>query len=213
MPRKEKKYHFIYKTTNLLSGKYYIGMHSTNNIEDGYMGSGKRLKYSLNKYGKENHRVEILEFFDSREELANREKEIVNLNEITKKECINLVVGGKGQFPKFESLSEDKKRTILDNLKKHSQQRWKNDQFRKKMSLINSNQLKKFHKEGKFKYNTFTGKKHKEETKIKIGKANSIKQKGENNSQFGTIWITNGTENKKIKNNSEIPLNWYKGRI
>lgn len=56
------------------------------------------------------------------------------------------------------------------------------------------------------------GKKHSEETKQKIGKTNSLKQKGENNSQYGSIWITNGIENKKIKKDSEIPQGWYKGR-
>lgn len=35
---------------------------------------------------------------------------------------------------------------------------------------------------------------------------------GEKNSQFGSIWITNGKENKKIKKNSVIPEGWYKGR-
>lgn len=99
MPRKQKHYHYIYKTINLLSGKYYIGMHSTNNLEDGYMGSGKRLRYSINKYGKENHKVKILEFFNSREELKKREEEIVNLNEIAKIDCMNLKVGGYGGFP------------------------------------------------------------------------------------------------------------------
>jgi group I intron endonuclease len=96
MARKEKKYHFIYKTTNLLSGKYYIGMHSTDDLNDGYMGSGKRLRYSINKYGKQNHKVDILEFFDSRDELKKREKEIVNLNELSKEECMNIIVGGEG---------------------------------------------------------------------------------------------------------------------
>ncbi len=56
------------------------------------------------------------------------------------------------------------------------------------------------------------GRKHKEETKRKIGLINSKKQRGKNNSQFGTIWITNGKENKKIKKEEVIPEGWYKGR-
>jgi hypothetical protein len=42
-------------------------MHSTDNLDDGYLGSGKRLRYSINKHGAENHVREILEFVDSRE--------------------------------------------------------------------------------------------------------------------------------------------------
>ena len=39
------------------------------------------------------------------------------------------------------------------------------------------------------------------------------KNSGEANSQYGTMWITNGTENKKIKKENVIPEGWYKGRI
>ena len=67
MARKEKKYHFIYKTTNVLSGRYYIGMHSTSNLDDGYLGSGNRLKLAVRKHGKENFIREILEYCESRE--------------------------------------------------------------------------------------------------------------------------------------------------
>jgi len=71
--RKQKKFHYIYKITRN-DGKYYIGLHSTDNIDDGYFGSGKRLRYSIRKHGKEAHTKEIIEFLPSREELKN-EKE------------------------------------------------------------------------------------------------------------------------------------------
>lgn len=49
-----KKYHLIYKTTNLLNGKIYIGKHTTTNKEDNYLGSGIKLINAIKKYGREN---------------------------------------------------------------------------------------------------------------------------------------------------------------
>jgi len=138
-----RKYHFIYKTTNLLNGKYYIGLHSTDDLNDGYLGSGRRLKYSIAKYGKDNHKREILEFCKSRKELRSREAEIVNLNEIAKNECMNLITGGgtgNTTIPSAETIekrrkamigqitTEETKQKISNTLKgrKHSPQRIKN---------------------------------------------------------------------------------------
>ena len=56
----EYKYHIIYKTTNLINGKIYVGMHSTDNLNDGYLGSGWILKQAIKKYGKENFKGEVL---------------------------------------------------------------------------------------------------------------------------------------------------------
>jgi hypothetical protein len=145
--RKQKKYHFIYKTTNLLSGKYYIGMHSTDSLEDGYLGSGRRLRYSINKYGKQNHKREIIEFCKSRKELKSREIEIVNLNEIAKKDCINIRVGGgsegNGHFHGGYKLS-DETREKMSKTRKGIVQYEMTDEIRKKIS----NTLKKNYQNG-----------------------------------------------------------------
>ena len=216
MARKEKKYHFIYKTTNLLSGKYYIGMHSTNNLDDGYMGSGKRLRYSINKYGVENHKREILEFFENRKQLTVREKEIVTFNEIAKEECLNLMPGGKGGFiseehQKNRSIAANK--ALNEKMKMDSAfyQDWKN-------KLIVG--LKKAYKDGR--KNKEWGYRNKggsltQEHKNKIGITNSQKQKGEKNSQFGTrwAWVSKSGAIKKIKFDEldkYLSENWLKGR-
>ena len=93
--RKQKKYHFVYKTTNPI-GRYYIGAHSTDHLEDGYMGSGKILRYSLNKHSKENHKFEILEFCPDRQSLFEREAELVPIELMNDPLCMNLRKGGNG---------------------------------------------------------------------------------------------------------------------
>lgn len=198
-----KKYHFIYKTTNLLSGRYYIGMHSTNDLNDGYLGSGTLLRRSLNKHGKENHLFEILEFLNSREDLAAREKEIITLQEIARKECMNLKVGGLG------GLSSETHKQNFINAGIEARKRCRQDP---KWVLWHSTQIKLGQEKINFMHATFLGKRHTEETKKKISKSNSIKSKGNGNSQFGTCWITNEVENKKIYKGDTIPEGWKLGR-
>jgi hypothetical protein len=101
-----RKHHIIYKTTCLVTNRYYIGMHSTDDLNDGYMGSGKRLGYSLRKYGESNHKVEILELLPSREALVLREEEIVSPDLINDPMCMNLVRGGKGDWGWRKALSD-----------------------------------------------------------------------------------------------------------
>ena len=72
-----KKYNFLYKTTNLVNGKIYIGVHTTNKLNDGYLGSGTNFKKAVKEFGRMNFKREILEFFETAEEAFNREKELV----------------------------------------------------------------------------------------------------------------------------------------
>jgi len=207
MARKEKKYHFIYKTTNILSGRYYIGMHSTDDLEDGYLGSGNRLRLAIRKHGKESFKREILEFCKTREDLKKREIEVVNLDEISKEECMNLCVGGEGGW-------------FVDIHNKTFKEKLSNDEvFRDKFIKTKSDNSKKAMIDGRLKsvnksYD-WTGKKHSDQTKQKIAELKIGTGTGETNSQYGTCWITKDGVNKKIKKEDiETYLNegWVKGR-
>ncbi len=104
-----RKHHIIYKTTCLVTGRWYIGMHSTNDLEDGYVGSGKRLWHSIKKHGKEQHRCEILEHHPDRETLALREEEILTPELKADPMCMNIAKGGIGHHPGWYTTSESTK--------------------------------------------------------------------------------------------------------
>jgi len=200
-----KKYHFIYKTTNLLSNKYYVGMHSTSNLKDGYLGSGTRLRRAIRKHGKENFQIEILEFLDSREELVQREKELVNEALLQDPMCINLKLGGSGGMYTKEVCSKGGTASMTSH--------WKDPEFQKRKSLSTSNRNKELWKLGLLKHvDHWTGRKHSAETIEKMKEVKARQGRGSKNSQYGTMWITDGVKNKKIKRDSEIPQTWYKGR-
>lgn len=99
---REWKYHFLYKVVNTKNEKYYIGIHSTNNLDDGYLGSGTRLKKSIEYHGRKSHEREILEFFETREDALIKEFDVVNEVLLKDPKCMNLTIGGKG----FKELSE-----------------------------------------------------------------------------------------------------------
>jgi hypothetical protein len=181
-------------------------MHSTNNLDDGYLGSGYKLRRSIKKYGQEFFKLEILEFLPDRTSLKIREKELVNEDLLKDPKCMNLVFGGGGGF-----ISEY---GYKKGAKKMNEILWADPEFRKKKSEWKSEHNKKLWKDGKMKGNPWPkGKPHSNETKRKIGESNSFKQKGSSNSQFGTCWITNGKENKKNKKNDPVPIGWRLGRI
>lgn len=212
MARKEKQYHFIYKTTNVLNGKYYYGMHSTDNLNDGYYGSGRRLKRSLNKYGKENHKVEQLEFLPDRKSLIEREKLVIDLNEVAKENCMNLRIGGTGGLI---GLPEETIKRIRKGASEFMTNLWKNETFIVGHIKRSSERMKNRHKNHEIKYDTFTNKKHTKETK-KLMSIKASKRIGNKNSQFDTCWITKNGINKKIKNNDLVTFvndGWCKGRI
>lgn len=88
-------HYIIYKTTNLVNGKFYIGKHQTNNLNDGYVGSGKLLKRAIKKHGSNNFKTEIIEFCSSEAHMNLAEKIYVVVD---REVSYNLCPGGKGGF-------------------------------------------------------------------------------------------------------------------
>ena len=88
--------YIIYKTTNLLNNKFYIGKHQCLTLEDGYLGSGRALKDAIAKYGKENFKREILFIFDTEADMNLKEKELVTLDLVNDPNCYNMMIGGEG---------------------------------------------------------------------------------------------------------------------
>lgn len=99
-----KKYYIIYKTTNTINNKIYIGQHATNDLNDGYMGSGTYLKNAFKKYGNANFIKDILFKFDNFDDMNNKEIELVNEEFVSRKDTYNVVQGGNFTEPVRKGL-------------------------------------------------------------------------------------------------------------
>jgi hypothetical protein len=89
-------FYYVYKIINLLNGKFYYGAHSTDNMDDGYMGSGTYLNRAFDKYGKENFTKEIIGFFESESDMFAYETIIITDSILNDDTCYNLASGGRG---------------------------------------------------------------------------------------------------------------------
>jgi len=89
-----RKYHYLYKITYQKTGEFYIGIHSTDNLNDGYMGSGSKIRNYYKKYGKQNFTKEYIRFFDNRDDASIFEHKIVNEELLNDPLCLNIALGG-----------------------------------------------------------------------------------------------------------------------
>lgn len=90
----QQMYYIVYKVTNLVNGKIYVGFHKTSKIDDGYMGSGKLIKRAIEKYGIENFCKEIIQVFDNQKDAELLEATIVDKEFTLRDDTYNVAVGG-----------------------------------------------------------------------------------------------------------------------
>jgi len=177
-------FYTIYKVTNTVNNKFYIGMHKTINLDDGYMGSGKLITRAIKKHGIENFIKEILHIFDNEDDMKNKEKELVVLSEMS----YNLCEGGKGGWSYVNSnglsLTYSHSQAAIKNARlgseKFSRLIREDEEFRNRLCETQ----KRNHASKKEGYTpSFLGKTHSEETKDKL--RGHKRQSGSKNSQFG----------------------------
>lgn len=99
-----KTYNYVYQIRNLINNKIYIGKHSTNKLNDGYMGSGVAIKRAIKKYGIVNFKKELLCMCVDEVELNEMEiYYIAKFNSTDRTIGYNLTAGGNGGVPTEEA--------------------------------------------------------------------------------------------------------------
>lgn len=144
------KYRFIYVTRNLINDKRYVGKHTTDNLDDGYIGSGRLLRKAIKKYGKENFKCRHCCYCEDENELNEAEKYWIAYWDTINK-GYNLTQGGEGS----NGLKLSKEQKI--KLRNVHLGKILSKEHRKNISISITGEN-----------NPFYGKKHSEETRLKI---------------------------------------------
>lgn len=221
-------FYTVYQITNKINGKIYIGKHQTKDLNDGYTGSGKHLKYAISKYGIENFEKEIIFQFDNEADMNAKEAELVTEEFCSRQDTYNLCPGGKGGFGyinknviteemKSKRAKSGRKKADAETIKKRGSldciyKNWSEaGPSAVKMLYETDPEFRKKHNENLEKARKLA---HSKESSIKRKKTFSKMKhsQGINNSQYGTMWITDGETSIKIKKNEYIPEGWRKGR-
>ncbi len=226
------RYFYIYKTTCLITNKYYIGMHSTPNLNDKYMGSGKILKRSIAKYGKENHHVSIIKFVNNKNELIELERELVNETAISDSLCMNLKIGGEGGFdyinkmelnirPDYKHSPETLNKILSNRTLTDDGRRRLSESAKRNCKMVSRNKNLSKSLTGKIKTDN-----HKENISISVQKYyDDLKAAGEiitknigcKNASYGTCYVTFVEQQlsiriKKDQLSEYLSNGWIKGR-
>lgn len=199
---------YIYRTTNLINGKTYIGQHKYKKLNDRYIGSGKLLKKAFKKYDKENFKKDIIEFNIPTLELANDWEQMYILFEKAKgKGEYNIAKGGRGRG----SVSEETRRKLSEACKgekngfygkKHS------DKVKKEIGEKNKGE-----KNGMYGIpSPNRGKPAWNKDKTNIYSQEALKKMSEKATERnkGRRWYNNGKVNKFCK---ECPPDYATGRL
>ncbi len=245
--------YYVYKITNIVNNKIYIGVHKSDSIQsDQYLGSGKILNVAVIKYGRDKFKRDILYEFENKQSAYAMQKLIVDKQFVKRKDTYNIKQGGDGgwyrlnETQNIEHISKGKVvvrdkdgnifQTDVDDPRYLSGQLVSH--IKGKVTVKDSNGITFQVDKSDPRYisgqlvgnqkgfiiakdpNGIIARVSKDDPRwlsgqlVGVAKGNILQghQLGDKNSQYGTIWVTNGIQNKKIKKEQNIPQGWRRGR-
>ena len=202
----------MYKITNQVNGKIYIGAHRTDNLDDGYMGSGKIIRAAIAKYGVANFTKQILHVFSVEQQMFDEEKNLISAY----RPDYNIRPGGAGGFSREEAqrgaaISQNNPNFVGKGALAHKAKREQNPEWAQ--AIIEKQLATRRKRYGTAQPQKSSDYQVSDQTRLKISESMKGNCVGDRNSQYGSMWITDGTINRKVKAVDPIPAGWYKGRV
>lgn len=156
---------YIYKTTNLINNKIYVGQHTATEFDKYYKGSGVMLTRAFKKYGKENFSCVLLEAVESKEALDTREAYWIDkLNSRDSDIGYNITAGGEGTVGYKHTEEAKKKMSVAKKDKPLTEAHKKAIGLRSKGHTLSDETKEKLREAN-------LGRKHTDETKQKMHEA------------------------------------------
>jgi hypothetical protein len=183
--------YYVYLTSNLVNGKFYIGKHASEKFDTTYFGSGVMIKKAVKKYGTDNFEVQIIQTFDTEDDAYDYERKIIK-EFLDESDCYNLVDGGRG----FTSRSG---KEASDKAKELGWFGFKSMPFEKQQEIASKGGIKGAEICRKLNKGMFCM--TYEQRKVWAKENNKDRQ-----------WITNGSNNLRIKKCEPVPEGWVIGR-
>ena len=184
-------YGYVYETENLINHKKYIGKKASSVFVPEYHGSGTVLQEAIAKYGENNFETRILEWCDSLEQLNDRERYYIEINDAVHSSCYyNIAKGGDGGNTTL-GWTEDRR-----------------EEFRHKMSSVSKGRIA-ITREGKLKYVSQKDvHKYIEEGWQTSGLSRSLDSRKKTAEKLqGTRFVTDGVNNLRVDLDDTVRIN------
>src|SRR5690606_11650656 len=170
-------YHIVYRTRDPITGEYYIGKHSTTDLDDGYQGSGRWVEKC--KADGRSLTTVTLAVFQTEDEALEFEREVVDDIRLSDPLCRNLTRGGRGSFAHLSGgpQTAEKRKKIGKSVREYlmkvspEERRARRGHFKGKPRPEHAKLMRE--------NNPFKGKKHTEETKRLIGNSRTSEERAE----------------------------------